>query len=115
MLRSLTKLLLCPVCAAAVGDASYRRWTGQLLVTAPDGARIVPTRGLVAVEQAERDLANASADHTEEARRRLELVSANRWDLWFRLRCQNGHTVTLTGPDLLRVMRRARGAWAQLP
>jgi hypothetical protein len=115
MFRSLTKRLLCPVCAVVVADASYRGWPGQLMVWSPDGSRIVPTRGVVAVEQAERDLADAStAEEAQDARRRLERISANRWDVWFRLRCRNGHTVTRTGPDLLEAARRARGSWVPL-
>jgi hypothetical protein len=114
MFRRLTKRLLCPVCEVVVAEASYRGWPRQLRLTAPDGRGIVPARGVIAVEQAERDVRNASADEVEDARRRREAVSDNRWDVWFWLRCRNGHTAIRTAPDLLRAMREAGGAWVRL-
>jgi hypothetical protein len=96
------KQLTCPACGVVMADATYRRWPGDLRLTSPDGARLQPEGGAVLLRQV--GAGGADPDREDYLRRHLG-------ELFYDLRCRNGHRVLRTMPHLVRAIRRAGGRW----
>jgi hypothetical protein len=115
MFRSTIKKLVCPGCGDIVGDAAYRRWPGNLVITSVDGYRINPFGAAAMRRIVERELVDARDDPAREtAQVRLEFVISNITDPIYDLRCRRGHSTLRTTPQIIHAMVRTSGAWTPL-
>lgn len=114
--KRVEKLLTCPYCGDAIGDALYRPLSGWLRITAPDGTELVPQQGAIHQRRAEQDLAAAPGSaERDAARARLDFTGRHVGELMYELPCLRGHRTLATAPQITRALKRAKGAWAQLP
>lgn len=113
--KRVEKLLTCPYCGDAIGDALYRPLAGWLRITAPGGTELVPQEAAIHRRLAEQDLAAASGSADRDAAQaRLDFIGRHVGELMYDLPCLHGHHVLATGPQITRALRRAKGQWVQL-
>ena len=106
MRRSISKTLICPVCAVVIAEATYKPWSASLVLVSPDGVRVQP-EGVAA------QLRRAQAQpHPDDAR--VAFLRRHLDELVYDLRCRNGHSTLRTMPQLVRAIRNAQGQWVDL-
>ena len=112
---TLVKQLTCPACGVVLGEATYRRWPGDLTVRSLDGRVVQPEGVATQIRREESALAAAEpGPRRMEAEARIAFLRRNLAELVLDLRCRNGHSTLRTVPQVARGMRRARGAWLDL-
>ena len=98
-----------------MAEAMYRRWPGNLVVTALDGYRVNPISAGVLRRVAERQLADATSSPAADlARARMELIDREIAEFIYDLECLRGHSTLRTTPEVRRAMVRSHGKWADL-
>lgn len=113
--KRVEKLLTCPHCGDAIGDAVYRPLAGLLHITAPDGAELVPEKGPFLRRRAEQEVAAAPGSaERDAAEARLDFVHRHSGELMYDLPCPRGHRTLATAPQITRALTRAKGKWAQV-
>ncbi len=111
----MTKQLICPRCGDVLGEAVYRPLAGWLTITDPAGHQLAPQEGAVQARRAEAALAAASsAAEEEQAQADLRFIKQQIGELMYDLPCHRGHHVLVTAPQITRVLRQAKGNWADL-
>jgi hypothetical protein len=100
--REIEKQLTCPACGDIIADAVYRRLSGNLALTAPDGRSLHPTGGSVLMRQLEQ---------WDDAGDRVHYVQRHLEEMIFDLRCRRGHSTLAPMPRLARAIRTTPGRW----
>jgi hypothetical protein len=115
MVGAIRKQLTCPACGVIVADARYQPWLGRLVLTSVEGYELLPLRIGVLLRLVQQELASATSDRERtEAEDRLAFLERNMTELVFDLKCQNGHRILRSMPDIAHAMRHTHGAWVSL-
>jgi hypothetical protein len=110
--KPLLKTLVCPACGDVIAHARYRRWPGDLTITAVGGHRVNPTAASVMRRIGERELAEATDALTRDrAQEKIEFIDRSSAELIYDLRCPRGHGMLRTAPQITRAMTRSAGEW----
>jgi hypothetical protein len=115
MLKPLSKTLVCPACGDVIAYARYRRWPGNLVLTAVAGHVVNPIGAGVLRRIAERRLAEApDAADRDSARDTIYFLYRSSAELVYELQCPRGHRLLRTAPQITRAMTRTPGDWVDL-
>jgi hypothetical protein len=109
------RTLVCPACGDVIGYARYRRWPGNLAITAVAGHPLNPVAAGVLRRIAERELADATgAVGRDQAQDFIDFIDKHSTELIYDLTCPRGHPILRTAPQITRAMTRSGGGWTDL-
>ena len=115
MAQAIRKQLTCPACGAIIAEAAYQGWRGKLVLTSIAGYQEQPLGIGVLLRITENELSTATtALERAEAEDRMSFLRRNIGDLVYDLKCQNGHRILRTMPQIVHAIRAAQGAWVSL-
>ncbi|GAA4588118.1 hypothetical protein GCM10023107_08280 [Actinoplanes octamycinicus] len=104
------KQLLCPACGDIIAEAVHRRFPATLTVRAPAGYEVMPRRSAAV----ERELLAGELPGDPDPDTLREMLLRHHADLIYELTCPRGHVTYRAAPAVVRAVRAAPGAWAQL-